>query len=185
VPHIHTQPNQHDITTSAFIILRGEGEDKLLTHMHRKYNVLMQIGGHIELDETPWQTLAHELLEESGYDVTDLKVLQPNADIPSIYGAVVHPAPFMMNTHKIGEDHYHSDLCFAFVASSKPTAAPAEGESTDLRWNTLSELKSLAESGEALRDIVEIYEQIVSKLDSYIAVDCSKFSLDKPIGGSL
>ena len=180
MPHIHTQPNQHDITMSAYIVLRGEGEDTLLTHMHRKFGMLMQIGGHIELDETPWQTVAHELVEESGYDVSDLKVLQPTADIPTIDGAVVHPVPFLVNTHKIGDDHYHSDLCFAFVASDKPKRAPADGESLDLRWTTHSELKALVESGEALRDAAEIYEQILSKIDSYAAVDCAKFSLEKP-----
>ena len=71
MPHIHTAPNQHDMTVSAYIILR-DGEDlKCLVHLHKKVGKLMQIGGHIELDETPWQSVVHELFEESGYDYRD------------------------------------------------------------------------------------------------------------------
>ncbi len=32
----------------------------------------MQVGGHIELDETPWQAVEHELREESGYTLAEL-----------------------------------------------------------------------------------------------------------------
>lgn len=179
MPHIHTEPNQHDITISAYIVLRGEGEDKLLVHMHRKFGKLLQIGGHIELDETPWQTVAHELVEESGYELSELKLLQPLPSVPMVDNAVVHPVPFLMNTHKIGE-HYHSDLCYAFVARDVPQSAPGEGESTDLRWVTQAELNQLAEAGKAVKDSTDIYNHILKYIDQYAEVDASKYSLEKP-----
>lgn len=178
--HIHTEPNQHDMTVSAYIVLRGQGEDKLLVHMHRKFGKLLQIGGHIELNETPWQTVAHELIEECGYNVSELKVLQPAPNIPAIDGAVVHPVPFLMNTHMIGADHYHSDLCFAFVANDLPKAKPADGESDDLRWVTIDELKAFAQAGEAVQDSTDIYEHILANMNGYFMVDCEMFSLQKP-----
>lgn len=75
MPHIHTQPNQHDMTVSAYIVRKENDEWKYLVHFHKKIEVLMQIGGHIELDETPWQTVAHELEEESGYTPYELTVV--------------------------------------------------------------------------------------------------------------
>ena len=66
--HIHDQPNQHDLTACAFIIRQVDGEWRCLVHMHKKLGKLLQIGGHVELHETPWQSVAHEL-RESGRDV--------------------------------------------------------------------------------------------------------------------
>ena len=67
MPHIHTEPDQHDMTVSAYIVRTDSAEPLCLVHMHRKIGKLAQIGGHIELNETPWQSIAHELEEESGY----------------------------------------------------------------------------------------------------------------------
>ncbi len=61
MPHLHTAPNQHDMTVSIYIIHRVGDEWRCLVHMHRKLGFLMQVGGHIELDETPWQSVEHEL----------------------------------------------------------------------------------------------------------------------------
>jgi len=47
--HIHTQPGQHDMTVSAFIVRQVDGEWKCLVHLHKKAGKLMQVGGHVEL----------------------------------------------------------------------------------------------------------------------------------------
>ena len=65
----------------------------------------MQIGGHIELDETPWQSMAHELGDETGYQLPELTLLQPFDTVPSIGDAIVHPVPFLVNTHNVGNDN--------------------------------------------------------------------------------
>ena len=92
--------------------------------MHRRLGVLMQIGGHIEIDETPWQTVAHELTEESGYTLDELSVLQPSK-ARKVTGAVVHPVPCLVNTHTAGPaPHYHSDLCYVFEAQHLPSRGP-------------------------------------------------------------
>jgi len=51
--HIHTNPGEHDQTVSAFIIRTDTAEPELLLHVHKKLGVLLQPGGHIELNETP------------------------------------------------------------------------------------------------------------------------------------
>lgn len=181
MPHIHTKQGQHDSTVSAWIFREVEGELRVLVHMHRRLGKLMQTGGHVELDETPWQTVAHELKEEAGYDLTELDVLQPNAVVPRIAGAAVHPVPVLANTHMVDSGHYHSDYCYAFMAKDEPLGKPAEGESNDLRWLTVDELYSAAKSGDALQDVAEIYDYIsVHVIQKYYKVAASVFSVDKP-----
>ncbi len=181
MPHIHTEPGQHDITASALIVRMVDDEPRVLVHMHRKHGKLMQLGGHVEIDETPWQTLGHELKEEGGYDIADLKVLQPFERPLEVRGAVVHPVPVLSNTHSVNQDHYHSDYCYAFVADKLPTSSPAEGESTDLRWLTLHELGVAATAGIALNDVVDIYAFVINQcLPNYHQIDASVFSLSKP-----
>jgi 8-oxo-dGTP pyrophosphatase MutT (NUDIX family) len=167
MPHIHTQPGQHDLTVSAYIIRQGDGEWQCLVHMHKKIGKLMQVGGHIELDETPWQSLAHELRDEAGYTLSELSVLQPVASVPSIADAVIHPVPFVQNTHDVGSQHYHSDMCFGFLADSLPAASVAEGESEDIRWLTLTDMAALIECKTLLEDTADIYAYLIQNMSSY------------------
>lgn len=181
MPHIHTDPNQHDITVSAYIVLEQDNLYKCLVHFHRKIEKLMQIGGHIELDETPWQSIAHELEEESGFGLDELSVLQYDEGSPKQSHNINHPTPFSMNTHNVGGDHYHSDLCYGFIASKLPSQAVKEGESSDLRWLTIDELKNAASSGDALPDVYDIYLYLLSQLDKLNRVQAQGYSLKKPL----
>lgn len=181
MPHIHTEPNQHDMTISGYIVRDDQPELLCLVHMHRKMGKLMQIGGHIELNETPWQTVAHEVEEESGFTLDELDVVQHSADKVREIGNVTHPTPFLVNTHNVGNSHFHSDLCYGFVASGAPKHGIADGESADLRWMTMTQLDAAVVSGEALADTVEIYRYLIVQLGSYARVAATDFSLDKPI----
>ena len=179
--HIHTQPGQHDVTVSAYIVRVDGDEPRVLVHMHRKFGKLFQVGGHIELDETPWQTIAHELREESGYTLEELFVLQPDDQLVPAPGAVQHPVPVIMNTHKVPGEHFHSDMSFAFVAKAAPAGKPAEGESQDLRWLTITELKEAAKQDLAPEDVAHFYEAVVTRyLPRYYRVPAHTYSLDKP-----
>ena len=181
MPHIHNEPNQHDMTISAYIIRREDDKWKCLVHFHKKIEMLMQIGGHIELDQTPWQTVAHELKEESGYRLDELKILQYTDDRLQESGNVTHPTPLLVNTHYVGNEHYHSDLCYGFVAKDKAHDDVAQDESTDIRWLTLHQLQSGANNGEVLKDVLYIYEFLLRNFNKLIPVDTSTYSLDKPL----
>ncbi|MEO6761106.1 MAG: NUDIX domain-containing protein [Candidatus Saccharimonadales bacterium] len=185
MPHIHTEPNQHDMTISAYILLLDDNVWKCLVHFHRKIEVLMQIGGHIELTETPWQAMAHELKEESGYSLAELMVLQHTADRVVEAGNIQHPTPFMVNTHNAGNDHYHSDSCYGFVAKERPKGVVSNGESIDLRWLTIDQLSGLVSKGEALEDVRNIYRFLLEHLGTYARVPAIGFSLEKPKRASL
>jgi len=188
MPHIHTEPNQHDVTVSAYIVRFDNDEPLAFVHMHRKFGKLLQVGGHIELDETPWQAVAHELREESGYGLDELQVLQPSSQLVEAVGAIMHPLPIFSNTHTIPnmDSHFHSDFAYAFVAGASPKHSPAEGESDDVRWLTLKELKRAAHDGVAARDIAVFYEAIITKvIGTYVLIPASRYSLEKPSGLSI
>ncbi len=159
MPHIHTASGQHDHTVSACIVRTDTTEPQALLHMHRKMQKLLYIGGHIELDETPWQAITHELTEESGYDISQLAVLQPAERMKQMDGAIVHPYPVCINTHPIGDDHYHTDINYAFVTDQNPQSSIATGESTDIRWLTQAELHKLDVSSVA-SGVIDVYDFI-------------------------
>jgi 8-oxo-dGTP pyrophosphatase MutT (NUDIX family) len=179
MPHIHTGPNEHDMTVSMYVLRIEEDQWKCLVHMHRRLGVLMQAGGHIEINETPWQSVQHELREETGYGLEELSVLQ-SSQPRTIPGAVVHPTPIMVNTHTAGKGpHYHSDLCYAFVATDVPSQNPSEGESSDLRWMTVEEMRQHKDDN-VLDDVIEIYDIILGQVDTLMHIPATQYSLDKP-----
>lgn len=134
MPHIHNEPGQHDHTVTAYIVRMDGREPKVLLHMHRKLGMLLPPGGHIELNETPWAAMAHELEEESGYALDELVIMQPSVRVRELTKVTLHPQPIVMQTHSITSDHFHSDSSYLFVASGEPSGTLHDGESSDLRW---------------------------------------------------
>lgn len=181
MPHIHTEPNQHDTTISTYIVLLDETEPKFLLHMHKKFGKIIQLGGHVELNETPWQTVSHELREESGYSLDELDVLQPFEQQVRVDNVVVAPVPFIVNTFKVNDTHYHDDLGYAFVAKQKPQAQPLEGESSDLRWLTIDDMKQMKSKGEISQNIIDLCSAIKEiAIGKYFRVPANSYSLGKP-----
>lgn len=166
MPHIHTEPGQHDHTVSAYIIRYDGDTPLLLLHRHKKYGKILQIGGHVELNEDPWQSALHELTEETGYEPEQLQVLQPSAIQPVIDDSMVRvwPAAFLQNTFTVLdgtiEDHYHDDNAYVFVAKELPKALPSEGESSELVWLDMTEIGQW--SDDVFNDVKQIAAHIFS-----------------------
>ncbi len=155
MPHLHTEPGQHDLTVGAYIFRTDFDQPKLLMHMHKKLNKWLQFGGHVELDETPWQAIAHEIEEESGYQLSQLQLLQPEERMRKISLANLHPQPFAVNTHPFNDEHYHTVLEYVFTTTEDPQGVVEEDESQELRLFTREEIKALpdAEMYPGSRDI--------------------------------
>lgn len=134
--HIHTEPGQVDQTVTAYVVRRDGDEVYVMLHMHKSLKVLLPVGGHIELHETPWAALEHELLEESGYVLDELEVYQPALRLDSLMGAVLHPQPLVVNTHLVAPGHFHTDSSYLLLAQTEPRGERAPGESEDIRWLT-------------------------------------------------
>ncbi len=136
MPHIH---ELYDFTVSAFIL--HPTENKLCLINHRKLHMWLQPGGHIELNEDPWQALTHELLEETGLILEKCEVIEP-AEQPKVRGLKTLPLPFHFNVHDFNDDHKHIDLEY-IIRSYTNELAPAEGESKEIGWFTLKEIQDL------------------------------------------
>ena len=143
--HIHTNPGEHDLTVSAFIVRTDFDEPKIMLHMHKKLGKWLQFGGHVELNENPWQALTHELMEESGYQIDRLKLIEI-AESPNLDSSTEHPIPFSVNTHAFSETHNHTDLAYAFTADEAPSSKPLENESTNIRLFTRIGIMALSEN---------------------------------------
>lgn len=145
MPHIHNQPGQHDICVSGYIVKITEGaEPRIILHKHRKLNKLLQFGGHVELDEAPWQAVLWEIAEESGYDKNQLRLLQPRYNrLASLPGVKLHPQPIAIHTYPAGGEHYHTDISYAFITSENPIHDIASGESNNINLFNLRDLKKL------------------------------------------
>ncbi|MDB5162241.1 MAG: pyrophosphohydrolase including oxidative damage repair enzyme [Candidatus Saccharibacteria bacterium] len=143
MPHIHTEPGQHDHTVSMYIVRTDGLEPRMMLHLHKKFNIYLQFGGHIELDENPMRAMTHELREETGYDMSQMQILQPRGSLRKLHGATIHPVAAVHNTHFIPDDHYHTDLGYAFTTDQEPKHHPDEGESREVIFCTRDELAAL------------------------------------------
>ena len=102
------------ITGSGIVV----GERGVILHLHKRLNMWLQPGGHIDAGETPAEGALREAREETGLDV-----VHPTTG-PWLVHLDVHPGP---------RGHTHLDLRYLMYA---PDADPAPGadESQDVRW---------------------------------------------------
>ena len=144
--------------------------------MHKKHGVLLPFGGHIELNETAYGAVEHELREESGYSLQQLTILQPTERIRNLEGIVVHPQPVLVNTHSVSDTHYHSDLAYAFVATEDAAGTPEDGESADIRWINRDDLLKLG-SKEIYNNTRQVYLHILDvSLSNWEQVPADSFN---------
>lgn len=175
MPHIHKAPGQYDHTCSAFII-KLEKEPRMILHIHKIMGTFLHFGGHIELDESPWGCLVREIREESGYEISQLKILQPEDSLKNLGEAAIHPLPFMHVSYHYKEiSHFHSDLKYVFVTKEEAKHRPLGGESEIIKSFTRQEISALPESKLKARDkelCLYVFDYILSKWE---AVDPAVF----------
>lgn len=154
--HIHTSAGDHDPTASAYIVRLDTPKPSLMLHRHKKLGVWLQFGGHVEIRENPWQAIAHELLEESGYDLSQMNVLQPVHRIKSMAGVVLRPIPIAPLSHKFpGLDHFHNDEGYGFTTNQTPRHKPDVTESDTFQCFSVDGLLAIP-SSEIPRNVIEI-----------------------------
>lgn len=104
------------VTASAIVT----SEQGVALHLHKRLELWLQPGGHIEPGEAPWQAALREAVEETGLPVA----FAGDTDPPPLLHVDVHPGP---------RKHRHLDVRYHLVSPHVPPA-PAEGESQDVRW---------------------------------------------------
>jgi 8-oxo-dGTP pyrophosphatase MutT (NUDIX family) len=88
-------------------------DNKVLLIHHKKLNLWLPPGGHIEKDETPDEAAEREFREELGLEV---ELLNRN-DVPAGGNIVKQLAvPFYVNVHNVGD---HNHCCFFYLCKLK------------------------------------------------------------------
>jgi len=131
---------QKHFTASIYIVHK----DKVLLHLHKKYNKMLPLGGHIEANELPEEACIREAQEESGLIIN---LYNSNLDGPlSNSFKASHEKPLLKPMHmilcEVNPEHYHIDLNY-YATTDSYHLNPLEGESNLLYWYTKEELNEV------------------------------------------
>lgn len=144
-------------TASGLVLCAGH----VLLVNHRRIGAWVPPGGHVEPDELPHQTVARELLEETGLAVEILSAPYPDTGHPEAY--FLCPPLYMQSVtaFEAGQHVIHIDLAYLCrpvgldaggphlgraLLSSGATPLPdlvSNSESKEARWVRLSEASNL------------------------------------------
>lgn len=103
-------------TATAYIVSKINNEYRVLLHKHKKLNIWIGIGGHVEKDENPLECVLREVREETNLEIRllDGKKLLETEDVREL----IHPATMIeedIPLFKNDPPHHHIDLVyFAF-----------------------------------------------------------------------
>ena len=121
---------QRHFTVTGFLV---DG-DRTALHWHRKNQMWLPAGGHIEQNEDPVQAVVREVLEETGIEA----IVVPR-DIAYTFATPAQiPPPIAILVEDIAEGpHQHIDMIYA-LRPLTPDAALAE----EFRWVTARQLRA-------------------------------------------
>lgn len=100
-------------TATAYVVSKIDGEYKVLLHKHKKHNIWIGIGGHIEKDENPTEAVIREVKEETNLEIK----LLGDGKLLKTTGVEELINPFAILQEKIpglkdDPSHYHIDLIY-------------------------------------------------------------------------
>lgn len=134
-------------TASCYVV---DGAGRLLLHHHRRLDRWLQMGGHVDGDESPELTALREGEEESG--LRDLSFA-----VEGIFDLDIHGIPAAVRADgRVEPGHDHYDVRYVARTASPDAIALDRAESNDLAWVTLdraAELMPGSESHRVLRKI--------------------------------
>lgn len=101
-------------TATVYIVSRIDGGTKVLLHKHKKLNMWLGIGGHIEKDEDPIEAALREVKEETDLEI---EIVNLNGELIRSRGLKQLVTPFAMMEETIPSTkdkkaHKHIDLIY-------------------------------------------------------------------------
>lgn len=122
-----------DFVAGAFIIKNN----RILFLRHKKYDMWLQPGGHVEDKETPDEAAIRETMEEVGLEIEILDGFMPDTSFENKSEDL--PQPFNINLHRIEEGHWHLD--FQYLARPVNEISEKEYSDEDMKWFSEDELE--------------------------------------------
>jgi len=121
--------------TATIIIVH---KNKTLLLLHKKIGIWLPVGGHIEQNELPEAAALREAKEESGLDVV---LYNPDKQL-EMNDAKQLVRPIHILLEDINEARQDIDFIY-YATSTSDELNPQTGETTNLKWFTAEELKTL------------------------------------------
>ena len=120
-----------DFVVTAYIVYRK----KVLLILHKKLNLWLPIGGHIESKEDPEQAILREINEECGLKVKIFSSKpKMKTDTKFLY------TPNFLDIHSISKNHKH--ICFNYLAkATSGNIKLNKAEHNDIRWFSEKDLE--------------------------------------------
>lgn len=123
---------------SSWII--DKKRNKTLLIKHPKLNKWMQPGGHIESNETPYETAIREMEEEANIKESDIKNTKE-----ILIDAGIHEFK-----HSSKPEHVHYDLRYCFDVDSNKVKIKSENN-VEIKWFDFKDVPSIDEDGTLTR----------------------------------
>ncbi len=118
--------------TGSAVILTHDFDQMLLTH-HRKLDLWIQLGGHLEADATVAEGAMREAREESGLTNLRFHSWSKNGILP--FDVDIHTIP----ANSKEPEHEHFDVRYLFVTDT-PDKIRVSEESKSLQWFSVGDL---------------------------------------------
>ncbi len=148
--HIH---ELIDFTVAAYIV----HDKKVLLIHHKKLNMWLPVGGHIELNEDTDQALLREIGEECGLREEDMTFIE-NRPKNTQHSFLLTPQ--YIDIHDITNDHRHVGLIY-FVKSRKPDILYNAEEHNSIKWFSPEDLDNM----EILPHVKMLAEEAIKTLN--------------------
>jgi 8-oxo-dGTP pyrophosphatase MutT (NUDIX family) len=129
LPHPFDEDADPTHVTGSAIVLDPGG--RVLLHRHKRLGRWLQPGGHLDPGELPSEAAVRETHEETGL----------TARHAAAGGRLVH-----VDVHEGPRGHVHLDLRYLLLGSADAPLAPARGESPDVAWCTVDEVRHHADA---------------------------------------
>ena len=127
-------------TASVYIVSKINGVKKVLLHKHKKLNIWLPVGGHIEKGETPIDAVKREAKEEANLDlflINKSKLIKTNfvTEITLPISILEENIPM----HRNVKAHKHIDLIYVAKAKNPKKIKMEE----IYGWFDLNQIKKL------------------------------------------
>lgn len=133
------------ITSSAWVV--NESMDKVLLTHHKKLDIWIQLGGHMEAeDKSIYEACERELREESG--LKEFKLLSKE-----IFDIDVHKFPQSANGFP---EHFHLDIRLLFQGNSEEKISFDDLECNDVKWIPIDDVEMYQNAWSVMRMVKKV-----------------------------